>query len=39
MPESLREVLPDYRPLRLIDGIDRERGDGHYPSSIWLRTR
>jgi Methyltransferase domain len=39
MPEELRELLPDYRPMRLSDGIDRERGEGHYPSSIWLRTR
>ena len=39
VPESLREVLPDYRPLKLVDGLDRGRGEGHYPSSIWLRTR
>ena len=38
-PQSLRELLPDYRPLELVDGIDRERGEGHYPSSIWLRSR
>jgi hypothetical protein len=38
-PEQLQAVLPDYRPLQLIDGIDAGRGEGHYPSSIWLRSK
>jgi hypothetical protein len=38
MPERLQAVLPDYRPLPLTDGIDLAGGDGHYPSSIWLRS-
>lgn len=37
-PERLAATLPDYRPRRLEDGID-EGGEGHFPSSIWLRTR
>jgi hypothetical protein len=38
-PDYLRTVLPDYRPLQLIEGIDAGCGPGHYPSSIWLRSR
>lgn len=37
--DQLRTLLPDYRPLELVDGIDAGRGPGHYPSSIWLRSR
>jgi hypothetical protein len=36
-PERLQEVLPDYLPLALEEGLDAG-GGGHYPSSIWLRT-
>jgi exopolysaccharide biosynthesis WecB/TagA/CpsF family protein len=39
MPDRLRGVLPDYRPLPLDRGIDHGDRSGHYPSSIWLRTR
>ncbi len=38
MPERLRTVLPDYEPRKLDDGIDTS-GGGHFPASIWLRTR
>jgi predicted O-methyltransferase YrrM len=37
-PERLGEVLPDYEPLPMRDGLDTGEGAGHYPSSLWLRT-
>jgi hypothetical protein len=37
-PERLGEILPDYEPLPMIDGLDTGQGTGHYPSSLWLRT-
>jgi hypothetical protein len=39
MPERMREVLPDYVPKVLETGIDPGTGGGHFPSSIWLKTR
>lgn len=38
MPERLRALLPDYEPRALDRGID-SGGEGHFPASIWLRTR
>lgn len=38
-PDALAAVLPDYRPRPMTRGIDDGRGTGHFPSSIWLRTR
>jgi hypothetical protein len=37
--DELRALLPDYCPLQMEDGIDPGRGVGHYPSSIWLRSK
>lgn len=39
-PSELQSLLPDYRPKPMNDGLE-ERNDprGHFPSSIWLRTR
>jgi Methyltransferase domain len=37
-PERLGEILPDYVPLPMRDGLDTGEGSGHYPSSLWLRT-
>ncbi|MGH3449462.1 MAG: class I SAM-dependent methyltransferase [Haloechinothrix sp.] len=39
MPDQLRSVLPDYQPRPMAGGIDRGGSDGHFPSSIWLRSR
>jgi len=39
MPDRLASVLPDYRPLALVEGIDPETSTGHYPSSLWIRSR
>lgn len=39
MPDRLGAVLPDYRPLELLDGIDPGTAEGHFPSSTWLRSR
>ncbi|MGH3518019.1 MAG: WecB/TagA/CpsF family glycosyltransferase [Haloechinothrix sp.] len=39
MPDQLQAVLPDYRPRPMIDGIDDGASNGHFPSSIWLRSR
>jgi hypothetical protein len=36
---ELRELLPDYRPQPLADGLARGPLTGHFPSSLWLRTR
>lgn len=42
-PDALAAVLPDYRPRPMTRGIDDGRGSdqhgGHFPSSMWLRTR
>jgi hypothetical protein len=38
-PDRLRVVLPDYRPLPLDGGIDTLAATGHFPSSVWLRSR
>lgn len=38
MPDRLGEILPDYRPRKLAGGIDEGGADGHFPSSIWLKT-
>ena len=37
---ELRSLLPDYRPRATAGGlfVDRAR-EGHFPTSIWLRTR
>jgi Methyltransferase domain len=37
-PERLGEVLPDYDPLPMREGLETGEGTGHYPSSLWLRT-
>ncbi len=39
MPERMRAVLPDYEPLRMTQGLAADGADGHYPSSIWLRSK
>jgi hypothetical protein len=38
MPQHLRAVLPDYRPIALHEGLDDQGFGKHYPSSLWLRT-
>ncbi|MGI8412554.1 MAG: class I SAM-dependent methyltransferase [Solirubrobacteraceae bacterium] len=37
-PDGLAAILPDYRPLRLDSGLITDQDEGHYPSSIWLRS-
>ncbi|MGI8430173.1 MAG: class I SAM-dependent methyltransferase [Solirubrobacteraceae bacterium] len=37
-PDGLAAILPDYRPLRLEAGLAPKKGEGHYPSSLWLRS-
>ncbi len=36
---ELCRLLPDYRPRAMRGGLFADGGPGHYPSSIWLRTR
>ena len=39
-PSELAGILTDFRPRPLIDGIFANTDpDGHYPSSLWLKTR
>lgn len=38
-PAELGEVLPDYRPRPMADGLDDGGSEGHFPSSLWLRSR
>ena len=38
-PSELCRLLPDYRPRAMQGGLFADGGPGHYPSSIWLRTR
>ncbi len=35
---QLQAILPDLRPRHLEAGV-QTKGDGHYPASLWLRTR
>lgn len=37
--EQLRELLPDYRPQPMRDGLADPGALGHFPSSLWIRTR
>jgi hypothetical protein len=37
-PGCLGEILPDLHARRLESGM-QAGGEGHYPASIWLRTR
>jgi predicted O-methyltransferase YrrM len=39
LPYEVRTLLPDYRPRAMQGGLFADGGAGHYPSSIWLRTR
>ena len=39
-PKELKDLLRDYEPAANIDGLsDPHRPSGHFPSSLWLRTR
>jgi len=37
--QQLREILLDYRPQAMSDGLVVSKLEGHFPSSLWLRTR
>jgi hypothetical protein len=36
-PDQLQDVLPDFRPRRMVNGLYASRR-GHYPESLWLET-
>jgi Methyltransferase domain len=39
-PERAAEILRDYRPQTMVDGLAARPGlEGHFPTSLWLRTR
>jgi hypothetical protein len=38
-PERLRELLPDYRPQPMHEGIADAAAAGHFPSSLWIATQ
>jgi len=38
-PGRLRELLPDYRPQPMRDGLADASAAGHFPCSLWIRTR
>jgi len=38
-PNEMRALLPDYRPRAMRGGLFADGAAGHYPSSIWLRTK
>lgn len=37
-PAQVAEILSDYRPQRMRDGLSEPDAEGHFPSSLWLRT-
>jgi Methyltransferase domain len=38
-PEAIKALFPSYQPELLNEGIRRRSSGGHFPASIWLRTR
>jgi predicted O-methyltransferase YrrM len=39
-PSQMQEVLADFRPREMADGLDANgRDSGHYVSSLWLETQ
>jgi hypothetical protein len=37
-PAQLAEILGDYHPQPMRDGLSEPDAGGHFPSSLWLRT-
>ena len=38
-PSELGTIVTDYRPAMNIEGLAPNRDFGHFPSSLWLRTK